>query len=82
MKWKPILVAVATASILGGAENMARKPPVQGYATQRVTEKLDRGIVAVLDHRIVMRRYGRVFVYHNGAQSFYGARGFRGVVRV
>lgn len=28
------------------------------------------------------RRYGRVFVYHNGAQSFYGARGFRGVVRV
>lgn len=28
------------------------------------------------------RRYGRVFVYHNGAQSFYAARGFRGVVRV
>jgi hypothetical protein len=28
------------------------------------------------------RRYGRVFVYHNGAQSFYGARGFRGVLRV
>lgn len=24
------------------------------------------------------RRYGRVFVYHNGAQSYYGARGFRG----
>ncbi|HEY8608456.1 MAG TPA: DUF4256 domain-containing protein [Noviherbaspirillum sp.] len=23
------------------------------------------------------RRYGRVFVYHNGAQSYYGARGFR-----
>lgn len=28
------------------------------------------------------RRFGRVFVYHNGAQSYYGARGFRGVVRV
>lgn len=27
-------------------------------------------------------RYGRVFVYHNGAQSYYGARGFRGVLRV
>jgi hypothetical protein len=27
-------------------------------------------------------RYGTVFVYHNGAQSYYGARGFRGVVRV
>ncbi len=24
------------------------------------------------------RRYGRVFVYHNGAQSYYAARGFRG----
>lgn len=27
-------------------------------------------------------RYGRVFIYHNGAQSYYAARGFRGVVRV
>ena len=28
------------------------------------------------------RRYGRVFVYHNGAQSYYAARGFRGVLQV
>lgn len=28
------------------------------------------------------RRYGRVFVYHNGAESYYGARGFRGRLRV
>ena len=28
------------------------------------------------------RRYGHVFVYHNGADSYYGARGFRGVLRV
>lgn len=27
-------------------------------------------------------RYGQVFVYHNGAQSYYAARGFRGVLRV
>lgn len=27
-------------------------------------------------------RYGRVFVYHNGAQSYYAARGFRGLLRV
>lgn len=27
-------------------------------------------------------RYGRVFIYHNGAQSYYGARGFRGLLRV
>ena len=28
------------------------------------------------------RRYGHVFIYHNGAQSYYGARGFRGSLRV
>jgi hypothetical protein len=28
------------------------------------------------------RRYGRVFVYHNGAESYYAGRGFRGAVRV
>jgi len=28
------------------------------------------------------RRYDRVFVYHNGADSYYGARGFRGLLRV
>jgi hypothetical protein len=27
-------------------------------------------------------RYGRVFVSHNGAESYYGARGFRGSLRV
>lgn len=28
------------------------------------------------------RRYDQVFVYHNGAQSYYAARGFRGLLRV
>ncbi len=28
------------------------------------------------------RRYGRVFVGHNGAQSYYSARGFRGWLKV
>ena len=28
------------------------------------------------------RRYDRVFVYHNGAESYYAARGFRGVLKV
>ncbi|MHA6533697.1 DUF4256 domain-containing protein [Paenibacillus sp. BAC0078] len=27
-------------------------------------------------------RYGHIFVYHNGADSYYGARGFRGSLRV
>lgn len=28
------------------------------------------------------RRYGHVFIYHNGAQSYYGGRGFRGSLGV
>jgi hypothetical protein len=28
------------------------------------------------------RRYGRVFVFHNSAPSFYAARGFRGLLKV
>jgi hypothetical protein len=28
------------------------------------------------------RRYDTVFLYHNGAESYYGARGFRGSLRV
>jgi hypothetical protein len=27
-------------------------------------------------------RYGQVFIYHNGAESYYAARGFRGSLRV
>ena len=26
-------------------------------------------------------RYGQVFIYHNGAESYYAARGFRGLLR-
>jgi hypothetical protein len=28
------------------------------------------------------RRFDHVFIYHNGAQSYYAARGFRGSLRV
>jgi Protein of unknown function (DUF4256) len=28
------------------------------------------------------RRYNTVFVYHNGAESYYAARGFRGLLRI
>jgi hypothetical protein len=27
-------------------------------------------------------RYGQVFTYHNGAQSYYAARGFRGLLKI
>lgn len=28
------------------------------------------------------KRYGRTFIYHNGAESYYAARGFRGSLKV
>lgn len=28
------------------------------------------------------RRYNTVFTYHNGAESYYAARGFRGLLKV
>jgi hypothetical protein len=28
------------------------------------------------------RRFGRVFIYHNGAESYYAARGFRSMLRL
>lgn len=28
------------------------------------------------------RRYDHVFLYHNGAESYYGARGFRGLLKI
>ncbi len=28
------------------------------------------------------RRYDTVFVYHNGAESYYAGRGFRGLLRI
>lgn len=37
----------------------------------------DRGGALFMD-----RRYEHVFVYHNGASSYYAARGFRGALRV
>jgi hypothetical protein len=36
-----------------------------------------------LDGALFMdRRYNHVFLYHNGASSYYAARGFRGSLRV
>jgi len=44
--------------------------------------KTPSGIRALGGALFCDRRYGKVFVYHNGAQSYYAARGFRGTVRV
>lgn len=28
------------------------------------------------------KRYGRTFIYHNGADAYYGSRGFRGYIKL
>jgi hypothetical protein len=44
---------------------------------QTPAEIRERGGALFCDYR-----YGRVFLYHNGADSYYAARGFRGSLRV
>ncbi|PPA69209.1 DUF4256 domain-containing protein [Jeotgalibacillus proteolyticus] len=44
---------------------------------QTPAEVRDRGGALFCD-----RRFGRVFLYHNGAESYYAARGFRGFLEV
>lgn len=44
---------------------------------QTPTEVRERGGALFGD-----RRYDRVFIYHNGAESYYAVRGFRGVLKV
>ena len=40
------------------------------------------GILALGGALFCDRRYGQVFTYHNGAQSYYASRGFRGCLTV
>ena len=41
------------------------------------SETRNKGGALFGDHR-----YGRTFIYHNGAESYYASRGFRGILRV
>lgn len=50
----------------------------KGLAWADVLRRLQGNTAALTS----LRRYGRVFVYHNGAQSYYAARGFRGTLNV
>ena len=55
-----------------------RKDPISGARTVQTPPEIRKlGGALFCD-----RRYGHVFVYHNGAQSYYAARGFRGSLRV
>lgn len=84
---KPRHSAIGMASEMGTAL-LAEE---QYHALQRLGEfdtKTSSWIVAPQDVRKLGgglfgdRRYGRVFIYHNGAESYYAARGFRAVLEV
>lgn len=84
---KPRHSAVGMASEMG-IELLTEE---QYHALQRLDEfdtKTSSWIVAPPDVRKLGgglfgdRRYGRVFIYHNGAESYYAARGFRGILEV
>ena len=84
---KPRHSAIGMASEMG----IALLTEEQYHALQRLGEfdtKTSSWIVAPQDVRKLGgglfgdRRYGRVFIYHNGAESYYAARGFRAVLEV
>ena len=68
------------------AANMSRHPSHQwSEVKQRLLAAPDKltTIQAMQDTGGALfadRRYNQVFVYHNGAESYYAARGFRGTV--
>lgn len=86
-KYKPENSAVAMATAMGAvllAEEQYRGLQELGEFDTKTSSWLltppdirRRGGAIFADHR-----YGKVFVYHNGAESYYGARGFRCMLRV
>lgn len=86
-KYKPETTAVDMAQAMG-VELLTEEQ----YLTLQQLEKIDtktsswiqtpadirkRGGALFGDHR-----YGRTFIYHNGAESYYAARGFRSILKV
>jgi len=83
--------------VTGNAVEMAKEMGVQllseeGYFLLQSKGEFDLKTSSWLETPIAVRklggaifgdrRYDRVFIYHNGAQSFYSARGFRCSLRV
>lgn len=86
-KYKPETSAVE----MGGAMGIELLTEEQYHALQKL-EKVDTKTSSWIQTPEEIRklggalfgdhRYGRTFVYHNGAESYYAARGFRGILKV
>ncbi len=86
-KHKPVNSAVEMAEAMGAAllseEQYRRLQEIGPCDTKTSSWLRTPGDVRELGGAIFGDyRFGRVFVYHNGAESYYGARGFRCVLRV
>ena len=84
---KPVDSAVGMASAMGVSlltEEEYRHLQTLGEFDLKTSSWIDtpREVRALGGALFGDRRFGRVFVYHNGAQSYYAARGFRGCLRV
>jgi hypothetical protein len=84
---KPVSSAVELASEMGIellTEEQYRELQQLGHFDTKTSSwvKTPSDVRALGGALFCDRRYGRVFVYHNGAQSYYAARGFRGLLRV
>ena len=63
-------------------EEQYRKVQTFGSLTRNIQLVKTEDVRALGGALFCDRRYGRVFVYHNGADSYYGSRGFRGLLKV
>jgi hypothetical protein len=84
---KPQESAVGMAAALGGdllSEEEYRKLQTLGIFDSRTSSwiKTPPEIRKLGGALFCDRRYNSVFVYHNGAESYYAARGFRTLLRV
>ena len=84
---KPIGCALETASEIG-IELLTEEQYRELQALGQFDTKTSSWIATPQDVRALGgalfcdRRYGKVFTYHNGAESYYASRGFRGQLRV
>ncbi|UXR78876.1 MULTISPECIES: DUF4256 domain-containing protein [unclassified Staphylococcus] len=86
-KYKPETSAVAMAKEMG--IEMLTESQYRYLQSFGIFDKKTSSWVVTPDHIRELGgalfcdyRYGTVFTYHNGAESYYGARGFRGILKI
>lgn len=86
-KYKPETSAIAMAEEMG--VKLLTESQYRHLQTFGIFDKKTSSWIVTPDHirdlggaLFCDYRYGTVFTYHNGAESYYGARGFRGMLKI